>query len=663
MSDAKTMGAVLSAAAPSRREQMGALAVVALSALTLAALAPFARVMLPEVTAFIPAYQSALFITDLLTAVLLFGQFAGSRSMPVLVLASGYLFNALVIVIHTLSYPRVFTPNGLLGSGPQTTAWLFIIWHGGFVLFIIAYALMSNRERETQVRHVPTAIVVACLIVAAAVVAVVLLTTAGHDLLPVVMNGGNYSLLVDKGISPALCLLAVMGVMAMWPLRQRSVLDLWLLVVLSVWICDVMLSSIVGAHRYDLGFYAGRVYGLLATGALLVILLIEAHALQSKFLRSREALAQAQHFEAIGQLTGGVAHDFNNLLTVISGALEMIQRTPGDAAKVGHWARNGMTATTRGAALVQQLLTFSRRQVDRPETINVNKLLKEFEPLLRQAIGSTAEIAFDLSSVVEPVRVDPSQFEAAVLNLVINARDAMRAGGRILISTRNYDAASEDGNDLPAGSYVEIAVRDAGVGMSAETAARAITPFFTTKSMGSGSGLGLSQVYGFAKSAAGSLRIDSKVGDGTTVRIYLPKARGTSLSPLAERSVPLRPAPRTGHIVLVVEDEQVILDLATEGLTELGYRVIPAANAQEALDHLRAGDDIEIMFSDVVMPGGMNGVQLAVEARRIRPNLKVLLTSGYSHAALQERGIPKDVPLLAKPYRRDELAERLRAIS
>jgi signal transduction histidine kinase len=385
-------------------------------------------------------------------------------------------------------------------------------------------------------------------------------------------------------------------------------------------------------------------------------------------ITTREAaeagLRQAQKMEAVGQLTGGVAHDFNNLLTVITGNLGLIMSRPGDAGRVMRMAESAMKACARGERLTQQLLAFTRQQVLRPEVVNTNKLLLDFEPMARRAVGEAVEIAFALDPQLDPVRVDPAQFEAAVLNLLVNARDALVGRtGRITIESRNVAIDAGDASGLEPGSYVLVAVSDSGAGMDAATAARAFDPFFTTKDVGKGSGLGLSQVYGFARSAGGQVKIRSAPERGTTVTLYLPRSadrpRAADTSPQTEM---LRPA-ADGETVLVVEDDEEVRAIAVENLTELGYAVLTAVDGAAALERLGAPGRIDILFSDVVMPGGMNGAQLALAAQRVRPGLKVLLTSGYTAAALtSEHGLPEEVPLLGKPYRREELASKLRLV-
>ncbi|MCJ2107391.1 MASE4 domain-containing protein [Methylobacterium sp. E-041] len=377
-----------------------------------------------------------------------------------------------------------------------------------------------------------------------------------------------------------------------------------------------------------------------------------------------ERLYQAQKMEAIGQLTGGIAHDFNNLLTIVIGNLDMIVRRPGDAQRVERLAGSAMTAARRGAEVTEKLLSFSRRQVLRPETVNPNRLLKDFHTLLQRAVGETIAVEFDLDPALDPVRLDPGQFESAILNLAVNARDAMPSGGRLLIRTENLTVTGEPGAappELAPGHYVHVAVSDTGLGMEAGTASRAFEPFFTTKEVGKGTGLGLSQVYGFARQGGGQVVLQSEVGTGTTVSIYLPHSKEQPASARPEGPMPLRRA-TDGEVILVVEDEPAVLDMAVESLSELGYRTLTATRAAEALARLQGPERVDILFSDVVMPGGMNGVQLSVAARRLRPDLRVLLASGYTASAFGEDGLPADLPLLNKPYGREDLADKLRVV-
>jgi CheY-like chemotaxis protein len=343
----------------------------------------------------------------------------------------------------------------------------------------------------------------------------------------------------------------------------------------------------------------------------------------------------------------------------------MIMRRPSDDARVRRLAEAALRATMRGERLTQQLLMFSRRQVMRPETFNLNRLLIEFDTMVRRAAGERVELRLQLDPGLDPSRIDRSQFEAAVLNLVVNARDAVEDGGRIIVETQNTvldESYTRDNPEVVPGAYVVVAVSDNGCGIAEGDLPRVFEPFFTTKDVGKGSGLGLSQVYGFAKESDGHVKVYSEVGLGTTVKLYLPKSSDRPSESLRRDLPPLRSA-TGGETVLVVEDDAAVLAMAVESLGDLGYRVLVAHNGREALDILRSSEKIDILFSDVVMPGGINGAQLAVEARRVRPTIRVLLTSGYTGAALtSEHGLPEDMPVLGKPYRRDELAAQLRVI-
>ena len=381
--------------------------------------------------------------------------------------------------------------------------------------------------------------------------------------------------------------------------------------------------------------------------------------------QTEAALHQAQRMEAIGQLTGGVAHDFNNLLTVIVGGLDMISRRPEQPERVARLAQAAMTAARRGEQLTQQLLAFSRRQMLRPETLNPNRLLLDFRGLAERAVGDSITLKLDLDPGAHPVRVDAAQLESAILNLVVNARDAMPQGGTILITSKNIHCGSEAvaGKGVNPGAYVRIGVTDEGTGIDQETLDHVFEPFFTTKEVGKGSGLGLAQVYGFTRSACGYVTIESQAGRGTTVQLFLPRSEEqlTDHHTSSVAQLPLRRA-TTGETVLLVEDDEQVLAMAVESLEELHYRVIVARDAREALKHLHGPERIDLMFSDVVMPGGMNGAQLATEARALRPELRVLLTSGYVDEAGNNQVVEENLPLLPKPYRRDELAEKLRLV-
>jgi PAS domain S-box-containing protein len=380
--------------------------------------------------------------------------------------------------------------------------------------------------------------------------------------------------------------------------------------------------------------------------------------------KAEAALARAQRLEAIGQLTGGVAHDFNNLLTVIVGNLDMIVRTVDDPDRVRRLATTALGAAERGETVTRQLLAFSRQQALKPEVVELNGLIRNFEAFARRATGEALELRLDVDKDDLHCRIDPAQFETAILNLIVNARDATTPGGQIAVEMRGRSIerpGPEEPPDIAPGDYVVVAVRDTGCGIRPDVLPRVFDPFFTTKDVGKGSGLGLSQVYGFVRQSGGIVRIESQLGAGTTVRIYLPRTQTSTATSDRPRTPPQAPASAKGETLLVVEDDPEVLEIVLTMLRGLGYSVLIARDGPGALDVLRAPERVDLLFSDVVMPRGMNGAELARRARALHPGLPVLLTSGYTARALsEEHGVPDDFPLLPKPYRVAELARALR---
>jgi signal transduction histidine kinase/CheY-like chemotaxis protein len=382
------------------------------------------------------------------------------------------------------------------------------------------------------------------------------------------------------------------------------------------------------------------------------------HAIEARRI-IQEQLHQSQKMESVGQLTGGVAHDFNNLLMVISGNLELIEAAA-DNGRIRQFAAAARRATDRGAKLTMQLLSFSRRQRLNPKLVDANQLILEFQGLLRQAVGGGCEVKLRTDERLCRCYVDPSLLETALLNLALNGRDAMPDGGKLEIDTRNVvlDEGAPAGC-LP-GSYVRLSVTDTGFGMPPEVQDRAFEPFFTTKEVGKGTGLGLSMVYGFVRQSGGHLTIESTPGVGTMVALYLPKA---TQSPDTEVEVIQAQAiPGGSERILVVEDNEDLLEATSAMLTTFGYQVLCARNGEEAIEILKSGQEFEVLFSDVVMPNGMNGVELAREARLLNKDLRVLLTSGYAGDVLERHRATDEFPIIQKPYRLPDLAQRLRLI-
>ena len=383
-------------------------------------------------------------------------------------------------------------------------------------------------------------------------------------------------------------------------------------------------------------------------------------------LRAVESrLQQAQKMEVVGQLTGGVAHDFNNLLAVVLGNLELAAERLADDGESLSLIQRAAKAADAGAALTGQMLAFSRRQILQPRAVDLNALVSRMTELLRRTLGETVEIETVTAGGLWPCRADPTQLETAVLNLALNARDAMPSGGKLTIETANvrldddYAAAEED---LSPGQYVLLAVSDTGDGMPPDVAAHAFEPFFTTKATGEGTGLGLSMVYGFAKQSEGQVKIYSEPGHGTTVKIYLPRIRGDEAAATPGRE-PARERHGAREKILAVEDDPLVREMAVAMLRSLNYDVLEAMDGSTALEILAESPDIDLLFTDVVLPGGMSGADLAREAERLRPGLKVLHTSGYTENAIIHQGkLDQAAELIQKPFQKAALARKIDAI-
>jgi PAS domain S-box-containing protein len=903
------------------RDRAAAWAVVGVSAVLFACAVPFAGVPLTPVPAFVASYQSALAINDLITAVLLFSQFAISRSRALLLLANGYLFTAAAAIVHALTFPGLFAPGGLLGAGSQTTVWLYMVWHGGFPLLALGYSLLKARDNGATVQGSTSAAIAASFVaVGVAMAAFTWVVTAQHDHLPILLSGGHYTP-VMLGVVSAVWCLSLAALVALWLRKPHSVLDVWLMVVMYAWLFDIALSAILNVARFDIGFYLGRIYGLCAASFLLVILLVDNVGLQAKLARllgtlrreaaseknlrtERESLfsavvessndviitrlldgtitgwngaaerlfgftaaeavgenidiivppdqraeasniverisrgepiglyetshvhkdgrsidvslsvspirsgsgkivgistaarditeskrtqkaltqeieerrrifdtsndlilvtdtagnfiqvspsvtailgydpadmighsavefihpddlentrsemraarrgqnkrnfetryinnegkavalnwtgtwsepvrrhffigrdltekqaaeAQLRHIQkmdAIGQLTGGVAHDFNNILTVITGTIGILEEAVAGEPQLVAVTRLIDEAAERGANLTRHLLAFARKQPLQPLEVDVNSLVLEAAKLLHPTLGEHIEITPLLAEDAWTALVDPNQLTTAVLNLALNARDAMPNGGKLALETSNIyldENYASMHSEVVAGNYVMVAVSDTGTGIPAALLERVFDPFFTTKEVGKGTGLGLSMVFGFVKQSGGHIKIYSEEGHGTSVKIYLPRATGLNQT-AAEALVSADIAGGT-EVVLVVEDDSLVRRYVMTQIKSLGYTTLEAANAADALRIIDNAENIDLLFTDVIMPGSMNGRELVDEALKRRPSLKILYTSGYTENAIVHHGrLDSGVLLLAKPYRKSELARMIR---
>jgi PAS domain S-box-containing protein len=378
--------------------------------------------------------------------------------------------------------------------------------------------------------------------------------------------------------------------------------------------------------------------------------LTEKKAAAEALEQANAALFQAQKMESIGQLTGGIAHDFNNLLSVLSSGLELLvlsRQSNADDKTFDSMRR----AVDRGATLTQQLLAFARQQPLQAETRNVNRLISGFESVLRRAGNAAIDFVLALDPHAYSAAIDSARFESALLNLVVNARDAMPQGGRLALTTANVTLGQNDVAALPAGRYVKVTVSDTGTGMSPQTIARAFEPFYTTKEVGKGTGLGLSQVYGFIKQSAGEVVIRSVLGEGTAISIFLPAVVDETVQGVDDDN----------ELVLIVEDEPDLMDVAASLFINMGYNVVTASGSQEAIN-LLASHDVDILFSDILMPNGMNGIELAGFTRTHYPNVKIMLASGYPLPALKlDHASLADFSFVNKPYRLADLAKALRS--
>jgi two-component system NtrC family sensor kinase len=448
---------------------------------------------------------------------------------------------------------------------------------------------------------------------------------------------------------------------------------------------DVYVTAGIDTADINEAWMAGMarhlIFGAPATAAMIALCLIalartRREAATNAMLRaeiarreaSEEALRQAQKMEAVGRLTGGIAHDFNNLLTAIVGNLDLALRRIDGQERVHGWLSNCRQAANRAATLVQRLLAFSRQHPLEVKSVDVNRLVQNMSELLSRTIGETVAIETVLAGGLWSAAIDPNQLENAIVNLAVNARDAMADGGSLTIETANCHLdehyVEQAGAEIPPGQYVMVAVSDSGSGMTPEVQTRAFEPFFTTKPAGVGTGLGLSQVYGFAKQSGGHIRIYSEVGQGTTVKLYFPRFTGADI-PVWNVPEPAAPALRTEgtETVLVVEDDIQVNKLAVEALQERGYRVMSASDGPAALRLLETAPHIDLLLTDVVLPGGMNGRELTDAVGRLRPAIKILYMTGYTRNAIIHHGrLDPDIDLLTKPFTADALTRKVRRV-
>lgn len=602
------------------RERALASTVVLLSAALFLAAVPFAKTPLVQVWAFIPLYEGSLVITDLITAVLLFGQFGFSRSRGVLLLATGYLFTALMAIAHALTFPGLFTTGGLLGAGPQSTAWLYMLWHGGFPAFVIAYAFFKD-EAATTGDSRGLAVLSGSAGALAAACALTVLATAGQDLLPAIMRGNSYTPAMSLVVSST-WVLSLVALAVLWLRRPHTVLDLWLMVVMSAWLFDIALAAVLNAGRFDLGFYAGRIYGLLASSFVLVVLLIENSRLYAQIRRlylereeqnrsleatvreRTEQLLQSEKVATMGSLLAGVAHELNNPLAVVMGQTHMLMEVSTDASVLQR-AEKINTAAGRCVRVVRNFLALARKRPPERTEVVINQVVRDAVELLAYEFRSEGvDVVTTLADDLPPLSADAHQLHQVLVNLLTNAHHAMRKVEglkRISLITR-ADAAR---------GRIRLEVADTGPGIPHDIQEKVFEPFFTTKPPGQGTGLGLSLCRNIVAQHGGTLSLTSAPGRGTTFVVELPSSRNADAAPPVVEAEPARGAPRS---ILVVDDEAEIAAVMSEMLQREGHRTDVAPNGRAALDMLtvRAYD---LVITDTKMPL-LDGVGLYREIER-----------------------------------------------
>ncbi|HUA56133.1 MAG TPA: MASE4 domain-containing protein [Candidatus Sulfotelmatobacter sp.] len=520
---------LLSMLPPGPRERRFAVVVMALSVVVFVGVAPFARVPLGPSTAFIPAYEAALVVNDLITAALLFGQFGIAGSRALLVLACGYLFSALMAVAHALTFPGLFAAGGLLGAGAQSTAWLYMFWHGGFPLAVTAYALLERGD-AARAPLAPAALWRAAVAVAALVVALTALATAGEAYLPPIMRGNGYTATMIVVIA-LVWSLGALGLIALARRRPRSVLDWWLMAVLCAWLCDVALSAVLNAGRFDVGFYAGRVYGLCAASLVLIALMVETIALYARVARAmdvegkererhldevRAELLHVSRLNELGQMVSALAHEVNQPLTAIGNYLRASQRliAAGDAPKTLGALDRALNETGRAVEIIKRLRGFIRREESARRVEDLNAIVEETVALaLVGAEGRAVAVALRLDPAARMAVIDKIEIQQVLLNLIRNASEAMADGPRRELAIATAPA--------PEG-MVEVMVADTGPGLSDAVRDKLFKPFVTTKA--AGMGVGLSICHGIVAAHGGRMWAEANPGGGTVFRFTVPRA-------------------------------------------------------------------------------------------------------------------------------------------
>jgi signal transduction histidine kinase len=531
---------VLSSLPAGRGGRRLASAVVLLSLAVFIVAAPFARTPLPKLVAFMPSYESALVINDLITAALLFGQFAIGRSRALPVLASGYVFTAMITISHALTFPGLFSEAGLLGAGSQSTAWLYMFWHGGFPVAVISYTLLGNRHAGPRRRPASTAILGSIAAVAAVVVALTVLATACGTSLPAIMQGSHYTPAMIFVVA-TVWTLSLLALLILFVRRPHAVLDLWLMAVMCAWLCDIALSAVLNAGRFDFGFYAGRVYGLAAASCVLIVLLLETIALYARLARSMEAerqererrlnelrseLIHVSRVSELGQMVSALAHEVNQPLTAIGNYLRAGQRLvrAGDAANVQAALSKAVDEATRASAIIKRLRDFIKKSdsVRRPE--DLGPVVEETVALALVAAGRRqVGVGMRVDPLACAALIDKIQIQQVLLNLIRNAVEAMPDNMHPSLVIATAPAADD---------MIEVSVADSGPGLRQQVRDKLFQPFVTTKS--DGMGVGLSICHSIVEAHGGRIWAEDNPGGGTVFRFTVPDAQAAGRQVAAE---------------------------------------------------------------------------------------------------------------------------------
>jgi len=696
--------AFLSTSPATQRERRLALAAVVLSVLVFVAAAPFAKVQLAPLAAFIPTYQSALVVSDLITAVLLFSQFRFLKSRALLVLATGYLFTGLIAACHALTFPGLFAPGGLLGAGPQSTAWLYMFWHAGFPAFVIAYALLKDEGRETRI-GIESAAAAACAAAIAMAAVFTLVATSGQGALPPIMQGNRYTPAMVVVVS-SVWGLSLVALLVLWRRRPHSLLDLWLMVVMCAWLFDIALSAVLNAGRFDLGFYAGRIYGLVAATLVLVVLLLENGALYAQLVKTRasereehrqaqtrasELVAMNNELEVARQAAlsadraksaflATMSHEIRTPMNGVMGMLELLA-----LGRLEPDQRNQVSAIRESAhsllRIIDDLLDFSKIEAGRldlaPESTAISQVVESvYQTYAGAASSRNLRLQQQVDARISPaVMVDPLRLRQILNNLVSNAIKFTEKG-EVALSARLL--AREDGHDL-----IAFTVRDTGVGIAKENQQKLFEPFVqaetqTTRRFG-GTGLGLSICRKLAQMMGGKIEMQSEAGAGTTMSVTLrlpiasaaatPAAAGPK--PAGAQDVRVRECPsveaaeRDRTLVLVADDHPINRQVLQRQLERIGYASEVAEDGREALGLWRTGR-FALLLSDCHMPE-LDGYELARtiradEAAQGTARKPIIACTANALAGEAEQCLAAGMDdYLAKPVQIATLAAKLQA--